>query len=123
MKGIFKVFILAAAVLMAAGGPVSALDSLNNALAVEEKTLSPGWQVVSFEGVDYRVYTPGTYTLVFSRVDEEHNRVFIIPGDSEPILCQSIYMQWGFFPPVRLDLGLGGGTSYLLGTETGYAEK
>ena len=123
MKGIVKVFVLAAAVLLVTGGPVLAQDSIEKMLSVEEKTLSPGWQTVSFEGVNYRVYTSGTYKLYFSRVDEEHHRVFILPEDGEPVPCQSIYMQWGLFAPVRLDLGLGGGTSYLLGTETGYAEK
>ncbi len=123
MKGIIRLFILASAVLMITGGPVSALDSLYNALDAEVKTLSPGWQIVEFENVDYRVYTGGSYTLKFARVDFEHHRVFIIPGEGEEAPYPAIYMQWSYFPPVRLDLGLGDTNTYLLGTETGYAEK
>ena len=123
MKGIIRLFILAAAVLMITGGPVSALDSLENALNVEEKSLSPGWHIVEFENIDYRVYTGGAFTLNFSRVDREHHRVFIVPGEGEVVPYSSIYIQWSYFPPVRLDLGLGDENTYLLGTETGYAEK
>ena len=123
MKGIAGVIFIVVSVLVLAASSVSAALSLENQMDVDEKIISPGYQVVQFDGMVYRIYTAGCFTLTFDRVDDEHHRVFIIAAEGEVLPYSSIYMQWGLFPPVCLELGLGGGSTYLLGTETGYAEK
>jgi hypothetical protein len=122
MKGIAGVLFIAVSVLVLATSAVSA-ESLSNQMDIDEKTISPGFQVVQFDGTIYKILTAGAFTLTFERVDSEHHRVFIIAGEGEVLPFSSIYLQWDLFPPVCLELGLGGGSTYLLGTETGYAEK
>jgi hypothetical protein len=122
MKGIAGVLFIAVSVLVLATSAVPA-ESLSNQMDIDEKTISPGFQVVQFDGTIYRILTAGAFTLSFERVDNEHHRVFIIAGEGEVLPYSSIFIQWDLFPPVCLELGLGGGSTYLLGTETGYAEK
>jgi hypothetical protein len=122
MKGIAGVLFIAVSVLVLATSAVPA-ESLSNQMDIDEKTISPGFQVVQFDGTTYKILTAGAFTLSFERVDNEHHRVFIIASEGEVLPFSSIYIQWNLFPPVCLELGLGGGSTYLLGTETGYAEK
>jgi hypothetical protein len=120
MKGLCKVFLLMF-MLMILAVPFASADE-QNAIPVE-KTVSPGTKVVKFEGVTYRIATRGNYYLTFERVDNEHHRVFILPAPGETAPYCAIYMQWEEFPPVSLGLEMDGATTYLLGVETGYAEK
>ena len=122
MKGIAGVLFIAVSVLVLATSAVPA-ESLSNQMDIDEKTISPGLQVVQFDGTTYKILTAGAFTLTFERVDNEHHRVFIIAGEGEVLPYSSILIQWDLFPPVCLELGLGGRSTYLLGTETGYAEK
>ena len=120
MKGIKIVllFLIAAPILAA-----SSLSAQELALPLDQKTVGPGCGIVKFDGVTYRIMTMGNYYLTFSRVDQEHHRVLILPAENEtPPFCE-IYLQWEFFPVVELDLEVGETNTYLLGTETGYVEK
>ena len=123
MKGIAGVFFIAVSVLVLAAPSASVASSLENQIDVGEKAISPGFQIVQFDGIVYRILTTGSFTFRFDRVDDEHHRVFIIPGGEEILPVCSVYIQWDYFSPVCLEFGPGGGDTYLLGTETGYAEK
>jgi hypothetical protein len=87
------------------------------------KTVAPGISSVSFEGVTYRIATAGRYEFRFERLDPTHHKLTIVPLEQQLQAIYDVYIQWDLFPPVILDLGGGGGFSYTLGTETGYAEK
>jgi len=120
MKGTKIVLLFSIAALILATSSLSAQDL---AMPLDQKIVGPGCGIVKFDGITYRIMTMGTYYLTFSRVDNEHHRVMILPAEGEtPPFCE-IYLQWDFFPIVELDLGFGDTNTYLLGTETGYVEK
>ena len=123
MKGIAGVLFIAVSVLVLSASAASAASSIENQMDVPVKTADSGFQIVQFDGINYRIFTSGTIAVTFERVDSEHHRIFIIAGEGEVLPYSSVYIQWELFPPVCLEIGLGGGGTYLLGTETGYAEK
>ncbi len=119
MRGKITVLLSAAVILILASSVSSAQDAL--ALSVD-KTLSPGVSRVEFAGVIYRVYSLDNCTIEFEMVDRDHHRVYVIPINPFLPYCD-VVLQWNGFTPVTLDLQSGSGNSWLLGVETGYAEK
>ena len=88
-----------------------------------DKTSGANYQLVRFDGVIYKIFTEVPCDLYFQVVDDEHHRLTITPKVSGPVpFCEAV-VQWGMFPPISLELVIGGTNSWLLGTETGYAEK
>ncbi len=121
MRGMMRIFLLAVLVLILASAFASAEGSL--ALPTTDKAINSGFTVITFENITYRIFSANSYRIYFERVDVTHNRIFLIPVAGEQIPYYDVYIQWGLFPPVCLDIGAGGEESYLLGSETGYAEK
>lgn len=121
MRGSAKVFLLSVLMMLLASTMASAGDSLG--LPVDVKTVGPGCTTIKFDGINYRIFTYGSYNISFERVDEAHHRIFILAGNGEPAPYCDLFVQWSFFPPVVLSIDMDGGSTYLLGTETGYAEK
>lgn len=119
MRGRTAVLLSVAAMMFLAPAVSPAQDEL--ALSVD-KTLGPGVSKVVFEGVLYRIYTVGDYDLIFQVVDRSHHRVDVIPSSPLQPACD-VVIQWSEFEPVTLQLESGGTNSWLLGVETGYAEK
>jgi hypothetical protein len=117
-KGLF--LLTAAIVSILAATHASAEDPLG--IPVSEES-SPGVTWVKFDGVTYRISTLGRFRLIFERIDREHHRVWIIPGYGEVMPYDPITLQWKRFPPVTLELLGGEQNSWMLGVETGYAEK
>lgn len=88
-----------------------------------DKTSGTTYKLVRFDGVVYRVYTEVSCEFYFQKLDNEHHLLTIKPAPNEPIPVCDVVIQWGLFPPVTLGLDIGGGNNWILGTETGYAEK
>ena len=88
-----------------------------------EKTSVRTYKLVRFEGVVYRIYTPVECILYFEKVDDTHHRLTIFPKEIGVTPFCEVAVQWGSFPPVSLGLTSGGTNDWILGTETGYAEK
>jgi len=88
-----------------------------------DKTSGTTYKLVRFDGVVYRVYTEVSCELYFQKLDSEHHLLTIKPVSSEPIPFCEVVIQWGLFPAVTLGLDAGGNNDWILGTETGYAEK
>jgi hypothetical protein len=89
-----------------------------------EKTIRPVYSTVKYEGVVYRFISDASYQLRFETVDETHVGLFIKPicgGGSGPSFVLSV--QWGPFMPAFLSIDSCDGDYYILGAETGYAEK
>jgi len=120
MRGIRIVLLIAAVVSVLAATHASAEDPLGIPVS---KDTRPGVTVVKFDGVTYRINTLGHFYLFFQKIDQEHHRVFIIPALGEPMPYDPLLFQWDDFPPVILELLEGDGNTWLLGVETGYAEK
>jgi hypothetical protein len=80
-------------------------------------------KLVFFEGVLYRVTMDAPCDVSFEVVDEAHHMLHVRLDPDAPTPICLVGVQWGPFPPVFLDIMMGGGESWLLGVETGYAEK
>jgi len=81
------------------------------------------YELVTFEGVVFSIYSQGNYYLLFSEYDSEKVRLDILPAYQEYNEYPPVYIQWGTFSILELGIGSDDGETYLLGTETGYAEK
>lgn len=88
-----------------------------------DKTPGATYKLVRFDGVVYRVTTDVACELFFYKVDDWHHGLSIKPVEEGPLPFCMVVVQWGLFPPVTLGLGMGGTNDWILGTETGYAEK
>ena len=120
MRGSSKILMALVAVMILAAPFAWAGDDLG---LPTDKTSGTTYKLVRFDGVDYRIATEISCDLYFYKVDSEHHRLSIktVPDGVTPF-CE-VVVQWGLFPAVSLGLSAGGTNSWILGTETGYAEK
>jgi hypothetical protein len=88
-----------------------------------EKSSCFGITSVKFDGIEYRILTNDLFDIAFSKEDETHVRMFVFPRRGMLMPYHTMSVQWGEFPAVNLPLGEGDSDSFLLGSETGYAEK
>ena len=119
MKSIATVLSLLIAILLLSAIPVRADECM---LSVD-KTVGPGYTVIHFDGIAYRLFSTAQYQLVFTRLDDRYHRLEVRPIKSGPIMYQELSIQWGSFPTIPLDLDSADGNDFELDTETGYAEK
>ena len=80
-------------------------------------------RVVNFDGITYYIYSQGDYTIYFSDYDTQKVRLDIYPAFVDYSEYPPVYVQWSTFTTVELGVDNDEGETYLLGTETGYAEK
>lgn len=120
MRGSSKILMALVAVMILAAPFARAGDNLG---LPTDKTSGATYTLVRFDDVDYRIVTEVSCDLFFQKIDEEHHLLSIktVPDGVMPY-CE-VVVQWGMFPPVTLGLEAGGTNSWILGTETGYAEK
>ena len=115
-----KILLALVAVLLLAAPFASAGDELG---VPTDKTSGTTYKLVRFDGVVYRIATEVACNLYFYRLDDGHHLLSIKPVEEGPTPFCMVVVQWGMFPPVSLGLGMGGTNDWILGTETGYAEK
>jgi hypothetical protein len=119
MRGSIKILLALIAVVMLAA-PFARAGDLG---LPTDKTASSSFRLVYFEGVTYRIVTEIPCEVHFSKVDENHHRLVVLPlTDGVTPFCD-VMVQWGNFPYLTLGLFSGGANTWILGTETGYAEK
>ncbi|HMA77430.1 MAG TPA: hypothetical protein VKO43_08980 [Candidatus Krumholzibacteriaceae bacterium] len=92
------------------------------AIPVDVKT-GGGYSFVYLNGTLFSIYTSGEYYIGFEEYDSEWVMVDIIPCGEKPDEYSPVYIQWDVFAPVVITLESDEGETYLLGSETGYAEK
>lgn len=119
MRMLTKVVLLAFAMLVFSSVQMTA-DSLRGIPV--DKIVRAEASLVAFEGTVYKIYNGEGYYIFFEKVDDAHNRIHVIPPERVRSFLD-VCVQWESFPPVCLDIDSGEDNSYLLGTETGYAEK
>lgn len=121
MKDFMKIFFAAVLLLTLT---TSALPSQFDSKQIARSTKTTGGvDFVYFNGIIYTIYTEGTYNLIFEEYDAEWVKLDIIPCYDSGEGYSPITVQWEDFSPVVLELESEEGETYLLGTETGYAEK
>jgi hypothetical protein len=120
MRGSSKILMALVAMMILAAPFARAQDDL--ALPTD-KTSGTTYKLVRFDGVVYRIFAEVPCELYFQKVDSCHHRFYAKPvADTVTPFCE-VSVQWGSFPTVSLFLETGGTNSWILGTETGYAEK
>ena len=119
MKRIATVCSLLIAILLLSAVLVQADECM---LSVD-KTVAPGYSVVKFDGIAYRIFTTAQYQLVFAKVNDRYHRLTVRPIMIGPIMFQEFSIQWSLFPTIPLGLDSADGNDFELDTETGYAEK
>lgn len=120
MKGRWKIVSIAVLVLILSTAYLSA--QIQNALPTDKK-ISDGRTYIFFDGIIYRIISQIPVEVRLSEVDESHHKIVFSWDQSAGPICNDVYVQWEDFPPVYLGIGTSCGDTYILGTETGYAEK
>jgi hypothetical protein len=121
MRGSRKILMALVAVVILAAPLAWAGDDLG--LPTNKTSSGTISQMVRFDGVIYRITTDVSCDLFFRKIDDGHHLLNIKPVAEELTPYCEASIQWGMFPAVVLGLEAGGTNSWLLGTETGYAEK
>jgi hypothetical protein len=120
MRGSSRILMALVAVMILAAPIARAEDELG---VPTDKTSGTTYKLVRFDGVVYRITTDVPCELYFYKIDGEHHLLNIKPVVAGPLPFCVAVVQWGLFPPVTLGLSTGETNSWILGTETGYAEK
>ncbi len=120
MRGSSKILMALVVVIIFAAPFARADDGLG---LPTDKTSGATYNLVRFDGVVYRITTDVECDLFFYRIDSEHHLLSIKPVEEGPTPFCMVVIQWGMFPSVALGLGMGDSNDWILGTETGYAEK
>jgi hypothetical protein len=121
MRGSRKILMAMIAVLILTAPLARAGDELG--LPTDKTSKGNTTQLVRFDGVIYKITTEVSCEIYLERVDDFFHRLNIKPVEQVLTPVCDVTVQWGVFPPVTLGLETGGTNSWLLGTETGYAEK
>jgi hypothetical protein len=118
MKGSKWILALTMVAVFLAASPVWAQDQYSMPL---DKIITTGRTPVKFQNIAYEFAVQGTYSVRFERVDSSHVRLFVrlIKPEVQP----HVSIQWGTFQ--QADLGSPGpeGDTFVINSETGYAEK
>ena len=112
---------LTAVLLIGVAMPLAADDE--RALSTD-KTVQSGLSIIRFDGVAYRILAQDRVAISFDSVDDVRVMMAVKPVSiTQPTMMCQISVQWGVFPPISLSIDGGGGSYFILNTETGYAEK
>jgi hypothetical protein len=124
MKGSRSILALLAVILVLAAVAVSAQDSYMMTVDKSSPATSvvPPTSSVKYERILYTFMTPVALNVRFETVDANRVKLTVQPATAIPYSC-NVSVQWLAFPPVMLDIEGGGSGSFMLNTETGYAEK
>lgn len=121
MRSTGLILALTAVLLIGVAMPLAAADE--RALSTDKTSVS-GFSVVRYDGIAYRIFTQETVAVSFGTVDDVRVMLTVKPVSiTQPTMMCEVSVQWGFFPPIVLSIDGGGGSSFILNTETGYAEK
>jgi hypothetical protein len=86
------------------------------------KIINPGIVFVEFDNIHYRLFTPVAIRMTLEKVDSANHKIVIYPLEMG-YESGSVWLQWELFSPAELEIDSGGNNRWLIGTETGYAEK
>ena len=124
MKGSRTILALLVVLLVMTIAPASAQDGYMMTVNKTSSTtyVVPPTSVIRYETIAYTFYTPVALNVRFESVDASHVKLTVKAASAIPY-SYDVSVQWLYFPPVALDLEGGGTGSFILNTETGYAEK
>jgi hypothetical protein len=118
MKGSKWILAMAMVAMFLAASPVWAQDQYAMPL---DKIITTGHNSVKYLNIAYNFAVQGTYSVRFEKLDSSHVKLFVklIKPEVQP----HVTVQWGAF--AQADLGAPGpdGDTFVINSETGYAEK
>jgi hypothetical protein len=123
MRGSSKILMAFVAMMILAAPLSRADDHLGLLLPSDGIFKSGSVRLVRFDGVDYRIKAQVPCELYFEKADDHLHILNIKPEEEELTAFCIVTVQWGIFAPVTLQIEGGGTNSWLINTETGYAEK
>ena len=122
MKGGRSILAFLAVVIILAAASTQAQDEYQMPIkqVVSTASVVPVVTNVTYVNVIYTFTTPVAMSAKFEPVDASHVKLTV-----KPVIAYtfSFLLGWSGFPPNELDFSGGGSASYILDTETGYAEK
>jgi hypothetical protein len=87
-----------------------------------ERSINPVRTAVKYDANIYTFYCQNPYNVRFERIDARRVKLTVRPLD-KVTPYEEISIQWGVFPILTLPIDGSGDNSFILNTETGYAEK
>ena len=120
MKGSRTIFALAAIVLILGASTLWAQNEYSKPL---DKTISPGRATVKYDTYVYTFMSDNYLEVRLEKIDRTHVRLNV-KQVSEVKPYESVFVEWGGFGMQELNIGGSpNGDTFILNTETGYAEK
>lgn len=122
MKGGRSIFALLAVVIILTAASTQAQDEYQIPIkkVVSTASVTPLVTYVKHVDILYAFTTNIAMSAKFETIDATHVKLTV-----RPVIAYSFTfsLEWSGFPPNLLDYAGGGSASYILDTETGYAEK
>lgn len=119
MRGSRAIIALAALVLVLGA---TALWSQEQCSMPFDRSINGGRSTVKYDNHIYVFVSETAHSVRFEKIDQRRVLLTIKPA-TRLIPREAISVQWDNFPALTLSLDLSGGETFILHTETGYAEK
>jgi hypothetical protein len=119
MRGSRAIMALAAIALVLGATALWAQDPLAIPL---DRSISPGRTAVKYDTHIYTFVSESNFNVRFEKLDAKRVRLTVKPL-AQVAPMQEVSVQWGNFLAVSLTIDSSGGDTFILNTETGYAEK
>ena len=87
-----------------------------------DRSINPVRTTVKYDANIYTFFCQNPYNVRFEKIDANRVKLIVRPLD-KVTPHQEICLQWSSFPAVSLLIDTSGDNSFILDTETGYAEK
>jgi hypothetical protein len=119
MRGSKVILALAALALVLSATSLWAQDPYAMPL---ERSINPGRTAVKYDTHIYTFVSERTFTVCFEKIDAKRVKLTVKPT-TQFTPQEEISVQWGTFLAVTLSIDSSGGDTFILNSETGYAEK
>jgi hypothetical protein len=119
MRGSRAILALAALVLVLGATALCAQETYAMPL---DRSINPVRTAIKYDTIIYTFICANPYNVRLEKIDAKRVRLTVKPLDLVTPY-QEISLQWGSFPAMTLSIDSGGGDTFILNTETGYAEK
>ncbi len=119
MRGSRAILALAALAIVLSATPLWAQDTYALPL---DRSINPGRTSIKYDAYIYTFFSESTFSVRFEKIDEKHVKLTIKPV-TQLTPYEDLTVQWGTFLAVTLPIDSSDGDSFILNSETGYAEK
>jgi hypothetical protein len=87
-----------------------------------DRSIGPGRTTVKYDTHIYTFVSEKSFSVRFEKIDMNRVRLTVKPA-TQFTPHEEVSLQWGNFLAVSLSIDSSGGDTFILNTETGYAEK